>query len=758
MLKKGAEKSPYFMGVLVLLLIAVFVIAAYGAYFVVLDRSVVLQSSNSNVNLNLTKDNLTLSYTGVDVSKVVYSWIVNGKNILVLNTLTSKNITFAASNGNVTDFSGNNFNGTAYGGAGWKTPEGFDGFGAYIFNGSNSTNITYGPLSAVINGKNFSWGAWINASSYPLFSAGAGIISEYNSTHNYELALDDDGSLVCRLNNVTGVFTIGNTTVSNISLRTKYFAFCVFEGSTTPTLKLYLNGTNVAQTPVGGTLNLSKSLSLTIGASESANTGGFNGSIRNVQIWNRSLTAFQINLMYNSGAGNYSTIHNNETERTEIWNVTVWALNSTGEVNATNANHTNTSNTINITTGPERGDSRNYPNISMNEDNVTAGYGNQTIVENAVFDVSTYFNDSDGTTLTFAINTASSNLTNLTVVLNSSGILHLNASGNYTTLSTGSSIVGKNYIVFYANDSFSNSSVSNTVYITVNPVDDDPYFTGTIPDFSLIEGESTVTTDLSTYFKEVDNDTRFYLYDTRISDVAGLTLTFTQATGSVAVSAGIGVVGERNVTFNVTDGVGTNATSNKVTITVNARSSGSTSSGGGGVPAAEGEVKQVTLQEGQPKSIGLGEGSSAEFEYKGENHKITATRVTSSTATVEVESLKRTYVMKILEKKELDLDTDGKKDMRIQLMSIADGTATLTVTLLAPVVLPLTIREMVAQAETAEESEVSEELDEGAEDEVFDGGEALPRRIPALTWVLVLVVLAVAGIAGYFAYQKKSKK
>jgi len=72
------------------------------------------------------------------------------------------------------------------------------------------------------------------------------------------------------------------------------------------TLKLYLNGADNSGTlsggPVTGSIKNSTANAL-IGARSGGSTEGFNGTLDEVRIYNRALTAAEISALYNSGAG-----------------------------------------------------------------------------------------------------------------------------------------------------------------------------------------------------------------------------------------------------------------------------------------------------------------------------------------------------------------------------------------------------------------------------------------------------------------------
>ncbi len=89
------------------------------------------------------------------------------------------------------------------------------------------------------------------------------------------------------------VFSTSNT----ISLNRWYFGVITYDGSS---LRLYLN--NILIGSVGATASITLDSIMSIGAS-SGTSYYFPGSIANVQIYNTSLTANQIQYLYNEGIG-----------------------------------------------------------------------------------------------------------------------------------------------------------------------------------------------------------------------------------------------------------------------------------------------------------------------------------------------------------------------------------------------------------------------------------------------------------------------
>ena len=124
----------------------------------------------------------------------------------------------------------------------------------------------------------------------------------------YQLSLNENGACsantLCALLHVNGTYYAASVPISSISNNAWYYVTGAYDGSA---LKLYLNGAQMASTPASGAITYAFSNPLCIGSEPSSTvcTGGgvhFYGSIDEVKIYNRSLTATEIMAEYANSA------------------------------------------------------------------------------------------------------------------------------------------------------------------------------------------------------------------------------------------------------------------------------------------------------------------------------------------------------------------------------------------------------------------------------------------------------------------------
>lgn len=128
-----------------------------------------------------------------------------------------------------------------------------------------------------------------------------------------------------------------------------------------------------------------------------------------------------------------------------------------------------------------------FPNVEMNED-----VGEITAVTN----VSTYFNDVDEDELTYSVDVIGT-------------IIQSRISNDSIYISTVQDKFGGAKVVVTASDG--SLSVSDTIDVTVNPVNDPPVIAG-VPEFIFNEDDSLVVY-LNQYVTDVDNDTTELMFD-----------------------------------------------------------------------------------------------------------------------------------------------------------------------------------------------------------------------------------------------------
>jgi hypothetical protein len=275
---------------------------------------------NSSDGLNISRSNLTVynrstSDVNGDVVKNIISWKVNNRPIMVLNMPFENWGSNGTHNvGNISvDYSGFGNNGTVNGSF-WNSTGGFDGFGAYEFDGVDDA-VDIGNPSSLNLVANFSVEAWIKADSLPGFGIYPRIISKLSAApyYGYELVLgsSDYGNKVYLQLANNGVKAATN---SNSALSVGVWTHVVGTYNGTHSA-IYING--VRQSDVDA---VSDAVGVTsYGLKMGGWPGGgrhFDGTIDEVRIYNRSLSAQQILALYENKS---DTIVSQELRVGDVW-------------------------------------------------------------------------------------------------------------------------------------------------------------------------------------------------------------------------------------------------------------------------------------------------------------------------------------------------------------------------------------------------------------------------------------------------------
>ncbi|MBI5881302.1 LamG domain-containing protein, partial [archaeon] len=260
-------------------------------------------SISSSAGTNYTNENISISYTtddgDSDARKNITNWYVNGNSIAVLNMPFESNTQLNMSSW-TKDYSGRNNHGSVSG-ATWNSTGGYDSRGAYVFDGNDDyINITDVTAAA----KTIS--AWVKPYSYgETYMAIVG---------GYYMQLVNSGN-IARFNGTA--YSYSSTTVP----QNGWSHIAITCDSGTNQLKFYINGT--LSNTVSSVCTTSASATSIGTYTQGCITPGcyrFNGSIDEVMIINRTLTADQIMLLYRNQS---DKIHFNETTVGENWSACV---------------------------------------------------------------------------------------------------------------------------------------------------------------------------------------------------------------------------------------------------------------------------------------------------------------------------------------------------------------------------------------------------------------------------------------------------
>ncbi|GEM_PF-4476120 len=236
---------------------------------------------------NLVKNDSTVNLTAyantsdgdLDSIKVIYNWFRNNKSMTILNMPFEK---FNGSTGNNTkDYSGYGLNGSEYGSIVWNASGGFDGRGAYIFDGSNDFILTQNE--SLFDFKNFTYVAWVKEESA---AAGYHTIIDAN----------DDIQLLAAAGSTYQIYgRCGSIPIGTVKPGVWTMISWVVNGST---YYVYENATLIGSgTGCSAGIDVS---TLSIGAGFTGSSGNefYPGVIDDVKIFNTSLSAEQIYMLY----------------------------------------------------------------------------------------------------------------------------------------------------------------------------------------------------------------------------------------------------------------------------------------------------------------------------------------------------------------------------------------------------------------------------------------------------------------------------
>lgn len=239
----------------------------------------------------------------------VYNWLVNGTSFAVVNIPFEMDMLDNSSKG-IRDYTDNGHNGSCSGSTcpTW-TSDGKVG-GALEFDGSEVANnyITLADSDGLDLINNLTLEAWINLDNN---SGDFGVIGKWDENTGYALTVGSSSA-------GQADFSIGATTISSsaLSLNQWYHLVGTWDGTTA---RLYVNGSQVSSdTPLSIGTN---AVSIHIGENAGAIGTNFNGTIDEVKIYNRTLTAMQVYQNYFQGWNNYSnsTIVSDETINGDNW-------------------------------------------------------------------------------------------------------------------------------------------------------------------------------------------------------------------------------------------------------------------------------------------------------------------------------------------------------------------------------------------------------------------------------------------------------
>lgn len=304
---------------------------------------------NSTSGKNLIGDNLTLFYTTSDAEnnsvKGIINWVINNKSIAVLNMPFEggSNTTYTK------DYSGNTHDGVVYG-AIWNATGGYDGVGAYQFNGSGAY-ISISNSNLINLTTNMTVELWFKMNNRTKIHQS--FMGRANSV-NWDKGWGFDYS-----NSAINFWINGYSTNYAFKAFTNDFGWHHIVGIYNGTMiSIYLDGVKGTDDDYTGLINDS-GWWLEIGRNGNYIDGSqnlyTNGSIDDVRIYDRALSKDEVLALYNNHT---SYIPSADTMLGDNWSACVTPNDGTvdgtafcsGGVNITNY-HPSVSNIVWMTTG-----------------------------------------------------------------------------------------------------------------------------------------------------------------------------------------------------------------------------------------------------------------------------------------------------------------------------------------------------------------------------------------------------------------------
>ena len=300
---------------------------------------------NSSDSLNITYNNITVYNQSTSDSdgnnvKNIINWYLNGSSLIIAN-FPFEGGSLNGSQGDdrvnaAKDYSGVKNNGTAQNIL-WNQSGGFDGKGAYEFNGTLSNTRLSMSNNGAYNTSEFSALAWIkreykgtnnnvflSMGTLNLAEAGCG-----SSFGGWSIFADDTGTLgvwFCNSSANNNNWTVQDPeTTTNVIARGIWYHVGLVFGQNN--VSIYINGKLNKTIVSQGIKYQDGGTTFTIGCQ--GNGGNcFNGTIDDVTIWNRSLSSEQIGAIYNNGT---NLIVAQELRRADKWSACITPNDGSGE-------------------------------------------------------------------------------------------------------------------------------------------------------------------------------------------------------------------------------------------------------------------------------------------------------------------------------------------------------------------------------------------------------------------------------------------
>ncbi|MBU1973908.1 MAG: hypothetical protein KKH52_00765, partial [Nanoarchaeota archaeon] len=257
----------------------------------------ILNTTNNYTNQNLTVYNQSTADVDGDSVKNIINWKVNGTSIMLLN-MPFERVNSTTSN-NAWDYSGLGNNGSVQSAAVWNSTGGYDGKGAYQFDGSNQSLIRGIPIPIVTS--DFTYLYWIKINYQDLWN--------YHFTHSFntfQFICHGNNQYFLRYKNSTGDL-VGGYLGGNCPTDTwTHYAFSYDEEGNK--LSIYENGSLKFEEDIPDVIYVN-GITSPLGI-------GTNSTVDDFMIFNRTLSAEQISALYQNKT---DLIVSQETTKGDTW-------------------------------------------------------------------------------------------------------------------------------------------------------------------------------------------------------------------------------------------------------------------------------------------------------------------------------------------------------------------------------------------------------------------------------------------------------
>ncbi|MCR4327789.1 MAG: LamG domain-containing protein [Nanoarchaeota archaeon] len=291
--------------------------------------NVLLTSTSGN---NFTFDNLTVTFTSSDADldfiSNITDWRLSGTSTSVLNMPFDKNVAELTS-GAVRDYSTYGNNGTLGGGTSSARPTwnssckvggcySFDGTGDYLkVNDPASGSLDFGT-------GNFSVSGWFYLNSLPNDWKGIAVKGASGSP-GYSISISSGNSFSADVMGSSGTNQHVNCANSAVLADQWYHGVAVFDRN--DKIYVYLNGDEKCNAvyDLGNDNSVSNSIDLYLGSYSDGSQWFFNGSIDEIQIYNRALSPEQVSAIYDAGVAGHQVekVVSQETAKGDSWQVAI---------------------------------------------------------------------------------------------------------------------------------------------------------------------------------------------------------------------------------------------------------------------------------------------------------------------------------------------------------------------------------------------------------------------------------------------------